>query len=80
MQKNKLNLPIYGIHLLNPNKTVVLEALFCRSLPLCSPYHTSQQAADLVVEPAIERPHKRERPTSNVIFTPKKRKTENESK
>ena len=33
----------------------VLGALFYRSLPLCSPCHSSQQAADLVFEPAMKR-------------------------
>ena len=47
------------------------------SLPHPSPYHTSQQAADLVFEPTMKRSQKRENPTSNVIFS---QKTVNERK
>ena len=46
------------------------------SLPHPSPYHTSQQAADLVFEPTMKRSRKRENPSSNVIFFQKNSKRE----
>ena len=48
----------------------VLSALCYRSLPLSSPHHTSQQAAELVFEPTMERPQKLEPPL------PKKKRKE----
>ena len=47
------------------------------SLPHPSPYHTSQQAADLVFGPTMKRSQKRKNTTSNVIFS---QKTVNERK
>ena len=47
------------------------------SLPHPSPYHTSQQAADLVFEPTMKRSQKREKFNFDRIFLAKNSKREN---
>ena len=60
------------------NSTRVLGALRYRSLPLCSLYHKSQQAANLLFGPAMKRSQKREKANFKRSFLAKK-KTGNNS-
>ena len=54
------------------NSTRVLGALRYRSLPLCSLYHKSQQAADLLFGPTMKRSQKREKANFKRNFLAKK--------
>lgn len=59
----------------NNEENIHIRTCFSSLRNLCSPYHTSQQGADLVFEPTLKRQKQREKPNFERNFLSKQQKT-----